>query len=270
MRRPVIFSAALVFAAATIVMLVSESGLAQGQLPQPPIGFKPPPPPPPAPVKPYSPVGVTLPGPFSDPSFAAFRKNLATVAEHKDRAGLAKLVVAQGFFWVQNKDLADPKKPGIDNLTKAIGLNDPDGSGWDTLSSAAADPTLAEVPQNKGLFCAPAPPKFDPRAFQALFGQTNTEPTDWGYPASDGTEVRGAAQPDAPVIEKLGMYFVRVLPDSTQGNSGAPQFLHLALPDGKTGFAAADAIMPLASDQICYTNEEGGWKITGYIGGVSP
>lgn len=270
MRRRFVVPAALFFAAATVVTLTPESSLAQGQLPQPPVGFQPPPPPPPAPVKPYNPVAITLPGPFSDPSFATFRKTLAAVVEHKDRAGLAKLVVAQGFFWVQNKDIADPKKAGIDNLAKAIGLDNPDGSGWDILSSDADDPTLAEVPQNKGLFCAPAPPKFDPRAFQQLFGQTDTDPTDWGYPASNGVDVWAAAQPNAPVIEKLGLYFVRVLADSTRENTGASPFLHVALPDGKTGFVAVDAIVPLASDQICYTNEEGGWKITGYIGGVSP
>jgi hypothetical protein len=270
MRRRFTVPAALFFAAATIVTLAPKSGLAQGQLPQPPVGFQPPPPPPPAPVKPYNPVVLTLPGPFSDPSFAAFRKNLAAAAEQKDRAALAKLVVAQGFFWVQSKDLADPKKSGIDNLAKAIGLDNPDGSGWDILSNDATDPTLAEVPQNKGLFCAPAPPRFDPRAFQALFEDTDTDPTDWGYPASNGVEVRAAAQPNAPVTGKLGLYFVRVLPDSMQGNAGAPPFLHVAMPDGKTGFVTVDTIVPLASDQICYTNEDGGWKITGYIGGVSP
>jgi len=269
MRRPFI-APALVFAAVTMVTLAPDSGSAQGQLPQPPIGFKPPPPPPPAPVKPYNPVPVTLAGPFSDPSFAAFRKNLAAVVQHKDRAALAKLIVAQGFFWVQDKDLADRSKPGVDNLAKAIDLDNPNGAGWDILTGDAADPTLAEVPQNRGLFCAPAPPTFDPRAFQALFQQTETDPTDWGYPASNGVEVRAAAQPNAPVVDKLGMYFVRVLPNGTAANSGAPSFLHVALPSGKSGFVAIDAVVPLASDQICYTKDAGGWKIAGYIGGVQP
>ena len=46
---------------------------------------------------------------------------------------LAKLVVAQGFFWIQDKDLADKNKPGIDNLAKAIDLDAKDGSGWDVV-----------------------------------------------------------------------------------------------------------------------------------------
>ncbi|MGH6676594.1 MAG: hypothetical protein ACRECE_10305, partial [Xanthobacteraceae bacterium] len=70
-------------------------------------------------------------------------------------------------------------------------------------------------------------------------------------------------------VEKLGMNFVRVLPDSTAAAAGAPSFLHIALPDGKAGFIPSDALVPLASDQICYTKEANAWKIAGYVGGVS-
>lgn len=266
MRRRLLPSTLLCALAAGIA-LAPSLGLAQ-DLPQPPVGFQPPPPPPPAPVKPYNPVSATPAGPFDDTSFAAFRSNLADAAKRKDRDALAKLIVTQGFFWVQNRDLADPGKSGIDNLAKAIDLDNPSGGGWDIIASDAADSTLAELPQNKGLYCAPAPPAFDLRAFQALFEQTDTDPTDWGYPTRSGVEVRAAAQPDAAVVEKLGMYFVRVLPDSAPSGGGAPAFLHVALPDGKTGFIPLSAFVPLASDQICYAKEADAWKIAGYIGGV--
>jgi hypothetical protein len=251
----------LALAAMAAAALVPNGALAQDQLPEPPKGFQPPPPPPPAPVKPYQPVAITPAAPFNDPSFAAFRKNLADIAQRKDRAALAKLIVAQDFFWVQDSDMADKSKPGIDNLAKAIGLDGPDADGWDILTTDAGDPTLAELPQNRGLYCAPAPPTFDPAAFEALVEQTGTDPTEWGYPANSGIEVRDSAQPNAQAVEKLGLYFVRVLSDS------APPSLHIALPDGKTGFVASDSIVPLASDQICYTKEADGWKIAGYIGG---
>lgn len=38
-------------------------------------------------------------------------------------------------------------------------------------------------------------------------------------------------------------------------------------PAGKTGYVAADAVQPLAIDQICYIKDASGWKITGYVGG---
>lgn len=266
MRRPAALPAlvAAVMAAAVAASAPERAAAQdQDQLPEPKRGFQPPPPAPPAPVKPYKAVAITLPGPFKDPSFPAFRQTLAVIAARKDRAALAKAIVAQNFFWLQSKNLADPKKSGIDNLASAIDLDH--GSGWEIIAEAAADPTLAEVPKNQGLYCAPAPPGFDPEAFTALVQQTDTDPTDWGFPISDDVDVRAASQPQAPVVEKLGMSFVRVLPD----NSGAPSFVHVALPDGKTGYVALSALTPLATDQICYVKQAGDWKIAGYVGGVS-
>lgn len=254
----------------TAVALFAAAGAFAQDLPQPPVGFKPPPPPPPPPVKPYGTVAVKLAGPYTDPSFAAFRKELGAAAEKKDRSALAKLVVMQDFFWIQDRNLADAGKSGIDNLAKAIDLDNPNGAGWRVLALDANEPTLAELPDNKGIFCAPAPPIFDAKAFEALVQQTDTDPEDWGYPARDGIEAHAAAQPNAAVVEKLGLYFVRVLPDSPRAKPGETQFLHLALPDGKTGFIPIDALMPLATDKICYSKPDGAWKIMGYIGGVSP
>lgn len=255
MRRSFIASVSIlaILAAAALSPAVAQ------QLPTPPHGFQPPPPPP---VKAYKPIAETPPADFNDPAFEAFRKNLAAVVQKKDRAALAKLVVAQGFFWLQDKDLADSSKPGIDNLATAIGLDGANAAGWAILASAAQDPTAMEEPQRKGLFCAPAPPTFDAKALGALMEQSGTDPSEWGYPEDEGTEVRSAPQPNAPVVEKLGNYFVRVLTDS----SG--QFLHIALPDGKSGFVPTDALAPLISDQICYAKDAGGWKIAGYVGGV--
>ena len=81
-------------------------------------------PPQPAPPKPYKVVPVTLAQPYNDPSFEAFRKQLADIASRKDRAALARLVVARNFFWMGEKgDRADRRKAGIDNLAAAIELD---------------------------------------------------------------------------------------------------------------------------------------------------
>ena len=116
---------ALTAAVLTLVAFTVDLALAQA-LPEPPVGLQPLPPPPPPPIKPYAPVPITLPPVLNDPSFIAFRKSLGDIAQHKDRAALAKLIVAKGFFWLQDKDLADPSKSGIDNLAKAIDLDSKD------------------------------------------------------------------------------------------------------------------------------------------------
>jgi hypothetical protein len=267
MRRFLIVTAVMLAAA----MLAAPPGFAQpGQVPLPPGGFKPPPPPAPPPIKPYKPVAVTPPTPFNDASFVTFRKQLGDIAEHKDRAALAKLVVAQGFFWVQDKDLADKRKPGIDNLAKAVDLDAKDGSGWETLAGYASETSAGELPQQKGVFCAPAEPVLNPADFEALGKATQTDPTDWGYPAKDGVEVHAAAQPNSPIVEKLGMFLVRVLPDTAPpANANEAPVLHIATPSGKAGFIDAQLLLPLGGDQMCYTKDASGWKIAGYLGGVS-
>jgi hypothetical protein len=259
----------LTFAMAVAVLTPGASH-AQGQSPQvplPPGGFKPPPM---APVKPYKALAVTPPAPYNDPAFVAFRKQLADVAEHKDRAALAKLVVAQGFFWMQDKDLADKRKSGVANLATAIDLDAKDGSGWETLAAAAGDATGEPLPDHPNVICAPAEPNMDPKAFEALMQATQTQPPEWGYTSTDGLEVRSAAKPDAPVVEKLGLTLVRVLPDSAPpDNPNQPPFLHIATPSGKTGFVAIEAVSNLFSDQMCYAKDASGWKITGYFGGAT-
>jgi hypothetical protein len=252
--------------ASIFVLSLISCAAAQGQQQQ----LLPLKPPPAAPIKPYTAVSATPPQPYNDPSFQDFHKQLAAITTKKDRAALAKLVVAQGFFWIQDKDLANKSKPGIDNLAKAIDLDDKDGSGWDALASFANDPTAAELPDHKGTFCSPADPNIDPKAFEALTSATQTDPSEWGYPLKDGLEVRSEPKANAAVADKLGLNLVRVLPDTASpSDANPPTFLHVATPSGKSGYVPIDSIAPLGGDEMCYTKDAGGWKITGYFGGVS-
>jgi hypothetical protein len=259
------------------ILLTGTFGLArpvwaQAPKPTPPAAAQPQAAPAPAPVRPYKPVAVRLPEPMKDAGFEAFRKQLAEAAQKKDRTALSRLVVAQGFFWeAEDGDKADKKKSGIDNLAIALGLSGKDAAGWDLLASYAADPTAAPLPDRANVVCAPADPGFDDKALEDLARNTQTDPSEWGYPVADGVEVHSAAQANAPVLEKLGLAFVRVLPDETTagGNAQAPSMIRVATPSGKTGFVAADAIAPLGNDQLCYVKDTNSWKITGYIGGGS-
>ena len=216
---------------------------------------------------PYKAVAVTAPKPMDDPSFEAFRKQLGAIAEKKDRAALAALV-SKSFFWMGEKgDKADKKKSGFDNLAKAIGLVGKDADdGWDTLAGFAADPTAAPYPEKKDTICAPAQPSFDDNDFDALLKATGTEDGDWGYPVQAGVEMRATAQPNSPVVEKLGAHFIRVLEDEAAGNQQVPM-LKVVAPSGKTGYVPADAVSPLGNDEMCYVKEGGAWKIAGFSGG---
>ena len=141
------------------------------------------------------------------------------------------------------------------------------------LASAAAEPTMEPFGDKKNVMCSPASPQFDEQAFEAVAKDTGTDSDEWAFPTANGIDVRGAGQPNAPVIEKLGMNLVRVLPDepSTSGAAGtagdAPPFIRVVTPAGKTGFVPADAVASLVSDQLCYLKDATGWKITGFVGG---
>lgn len=225
-------------------------------------------PPPPA-AKPYTPVAIKLPAPVKDASFDAFRKQLGEVAAKKDRAGLSKLVVAQGFFWEGEKsDQADKKKSGIDNLAAAIGLAGKQPVGWEMLQGYAADPTAAPYPGKQGVICAPAEPEFDEKALEELAKATGSDPGDWAYPLGDGIEVRAAPRPNAPVTEKIGMHLVRIMEDTNPAPpaQGQVPLVKVMPPSGKIGYISADALSPLGNDQVCYVKDGDTWKIAGFVG----
>src|SRR5262245_48406590 len=222
--------------------------------------------PPLAPPKPYKVVPITLPKPMGDASHAAFLKQLAGIAQKKDKAALGRLI-AKDFFWFPDeKDVADKRKSGIENLSKALGLDSREINGWEVLAFIVADPTTEPHPDRKGVVCGPGGPTFDDKAAEEVAAATGTDDSEWGYTARDGVIVRQGAEPNSPQIEKLGLQLVRVYPEdnpSAQGDS-----LRIVTPSGKVGFVKGDEVLPLATDQLCYVKEGNAWKIAGVIGGA--
>jgi hypothetical protein len=216
---------------------------------------------------PYKPVPITLPAALNDPSYDTFRKQLAEIAQKKDRAALARLIAAN-FFWVpEDTDIADKAKTAIENAAKALNLDGKDAPGWDALAAYALETTVMPDPQRPGVFCAPAEPAFDEKAADELANATQTDASDWVFPLRDGIEVRSAAKQDAPVVDTLGLYLVRVLADDSPANAVMATFAKVMTPSGKVGYVPFDAIMALGGEQLCYIKEASGWKIAGFLGG---
>jgi hypothetical protein len=216
---------------------------------------------------PYKPVPITLPQPMNDPTFDEFRKQLADIARNKDRGALAQLV-AESFFWVpEDADIVDKKLSPIDNLVKAFGLDGADATGWDSLAAYAAEGSTMADPQRSGVFCTPAEAGFDDKQADELANATQTDATDWVFPIRDGIEVRSAAKPDAQVIEKLGLYLIRVLPDDSPANAVLAAYAKVLTPNGKVGFIPVESVLPIGGEQLCYIKEASGWKIAGFLGG---
>jgi len=218
------------------------------------------------PPAPYTALAVAPPKPYTDPSLAAFRQQLAAVAQKKDRAALAKLVLAKDFFWMKEEGNAAGKKTGIEALATALSLAAKDGSGWETLSEFVSDETASPYPDRPNTVCSPAGPDFKTEDLEKLVAATKTDIAEWGFTAEENIEVKASAQANASVIEKIGMIFVRVMPDLAPNAS--QEFMRIVTPSGKVGFVPAEAINPLGSDQLCYGKDAAGaWKIVGMIGG---
>ncbi len=219
-----------------------------------------------APPAPYTAVTVSPPKPYSDPGLTSFRNELKAVAQKKDRAALAKLVLAKEFFWLKEDGNAAGKKTGIEALATALSLAAKDGSGWETLGELVADETAAPYPDRPNTVCSPSGPQFKVEDLEKLVEATKTDPGDWGFTAQENIEVKASAQANAPVVDKIGMIFVRVMPDTAPNAS--QEFMRVVTPSGKVGFVPAETINPLGSDQLCYGKDAtGAWKIVGMIGG---
>lgn len=221
-----------------------------------------------APAAAYKPVAVVPPTDMTDATLIALRGHIGDAARKRDATALAKYVVTTGFFWQRDqKDAANKRGTGFENLSTALGLSSKDSAGWDILTGYAEDPTASPLPGRKGVVCAPADPGYDLAAFDRMLKATQTEPAEWGYTAATGTEVHATAAASAPVIEKLGLLFVRIMPENKPGSAA---YQRIVTPSGKTGYVSIDALAPFGNDQICYARENGAWKIGGYIGGGEP
>lgn len=222
-------------------------------------------------VKPYKPVTVKLPTAPDDPKFETFRKELAAVAKNRVYARLAPLVESKNFFW--DRDFGnsfDRRKPAVDNLANALRLEHENGAGWTSLADFATDASAGALDSRPGVICMPAQPAFDGVDLDKLIDVTRTDGIDWAYTRAPDILVRASPRADASVVEKLGLYFVRLLgfegPDSD--TPGRTQWAKVATPSGKTGYVAPNSLLSITTERLCYAkNALGDWRIIGYVGG---
>ena len=216
-------------------------------------------------AEPYKPVTVALPQPMTDESFDAMRKQLGEAAQRKDRAAMARLVVAQGFFWQrENRIVADPHKSGLDVLSAALGLNNKDGAGWDILTAYRRSDRLAGArPHRRPVRAGRSGVR--PQGIRRVDQGDEYRSDEWGYPVSTEIEVH-AARSRGTGDRKLSLYFVHIMPE-TASIRRRTACRDTEWPDR---LCLVDFIAPIGNDQICYVKDNGAWKIGGYVGGGEP
>ena len=230
--------------------------------------------PPAQPPRPYRAVAITLPAASADPALEAFRHALAAVAKDRVYAELERLVDPLGFFWERDfGHVFDARRPAVDNLAAAIGLEHADGSGWQTLAAFAAEPSIEPLVSRPGIVCAPAPPGYDGIAFARMLDEAHGAGLNWTYPRADRTPVHAAPRSGAAAVDTLGLHFVRRLGfDGRDGAAAAARSLwaRIVTPAGRLGFVAPGTLMSLAPDRLCYGKDAvGRWRISGFIAGAN-
>jgi hypothetical protein len=217
--------------------------------------------------KDYPQIEVTIPKGPNDPSLEVFRASLTEIARNKDAAALQKLV-DRGFFW--ERDFGggfDRKKSGFVNFASALSLNAGDGTGWRQLEKfASALPGPHD--KRKGVFCGPASPKIDDKAFEKLLKDTDSDVFDWAYPAHANVIAREKGEPGAAEVAKLSGHLVFTDlaargPDFDYEKGWTPVITH----DGKKAFVAPGELHSALDPRLCFTRRGGKWTIAGYIGG---
>lgn len=217
--------------------------------------------------KSYKTVMISPPADLKDAELSALRDRIADATKNRDRAALAKLVVAKGFFWDREGKDAARGRSGMEALTAALGLTKTDGVGWDMLGGFSDLPTVAPAATRKNSACVPGDPRFDGKAFEALLKETQTDVPEWTYPLKAGVDVRAMPHNGAPVVDKLSLTFVRVLPEAASRN---PNYIRVLTPGGKPGYVGIETVATYGNDQLCFAKEGGAWKIGGYIGAGDP
>ena len=261
------FAPTLILAVLATATLTAAPVLAQGQQKPQILPLKPPPPPP---IKPYTPVAAKPPVAYDDAAFVAFRKQLSDVAAKKDRAALAKLVVAQGFFWIQDKDMRRSEKARHrqsrqgDRSCRQGRLR----LGHSRRLRQRADRGRIARPQGRVLRAG--------RSDHRSAGLRSARQGDADRSVRMGLSAQGRRRSSCRgATEFSGRRKAGFEPGARAARFGPPNdpnppaFLHVATPSGKSGFIAMDAIAPLGGDQMCYSKDSSGWKITGYLGGAS-
>lgn len=219
--------------------------------------------------KPYKPVEVEFTKPLAEPSFAAFRKQLAALAKRADRDALKSL--ADPDFFIDNdiEGLFNPKRAATDNLFAALRLDKDPVRGFAQLAAFAEEPSVGAPKAHRKTWCAPAPPRFDDAELYPLMEETGSDVADWHYPRQAGLAVRVRPEANAAVIEKLELALVRVLGFSRTRDDDTRRlaWAKIVTPSGKVGYVAPGALLSPVSNRLCFTKNGADWNIAGYVSG---
>ena len=140
--------------------------------------------------------------------------------------------VAGDFFWMETRRQGQQKKPGIDNLAAAIGLDvqaprlGADRRGRDEVRRK-------RIPNHKGVMCAPASPSSTPKPSNNSSSAPEPTPATGGL-EKPGVEVTMPRIAGAPVIDRLACTSCAYCPTAAPGATSPRNSLRILTRQAKS------------------------------------
>jgi len=226
---------------------------------------------------------VRIQNPYqATPQFTDFIQQLQGLIEKRDAKAVYALVADSFYYHRDFGGIFNPNLSAIDNFKASYVLDNQslnEGSkdyGWYHLSEHVSAQKFQRM--GKGDICGPAEavPTSEPKNEDYYFK--------WVY--IDGAKVRVRAEPstEAAIVDKLSYVPVNLLSYVMGENLERSQALrlyvegkyvsepnrywaHIDLLNGKKGYVHSSFIGTFLNAKLCYTQQQGVWKIAGVIGG---
>jgi hypothetical protein len=217
-----------------------------------------------------------------EPEFQSFFKAFSDAVTNRNATALFALVGPM-FVWTAKGALTDEFDPGRDalhNFKVVFGFRaqnkDEDGGVdngpfWDELAQFVSDPTFYSASDKTSLICGPLLAEATDAAVLEQAQQRLTIGDDggnWFFTTGDTPVMKSPADTGAPTgrLGKVAFPVIAAHPPVPDGAKGpAPTHYQVLLPSGTTGWIAAGAARPLASNRLCYAKtKDGRWTIVDF------
>jgi hypothetical protein len=181
--------------------------------------------------------------------FIAFIRKLSARIDNRNMRGM--LGELSSRFICQSPICKEglPIEQQFDNIVKSLGT-----TPWETLLKIVDTKYYQQV---NGHICGPASAQFTGDGRDQVLGK------DWGYINATNVRLRKMPTTKSNIITHLSQDAVRLISAKKIKRQGL-QWIKVETLKGQKGFIAEKFFLMLTPPQICYRQEMGEWKISGF------
>jgi hypothetical protein len=140
------------------------------------------------------------------------------------------------------------------------------GPFWDVLEGLAGLSTFYTANDAGSLVCGPrGADVVDQQAYEQARKKVGDEAVEWYFTVQETAVAKTPGDAGTPIakIGVIAMPLISTFPAAKEGQP-APQITHVEvlLPSGKSGWVAANSVLPMVTDRLCFARTpDGQWKV---------